>query len=74
MTLLYEDRVVYWREVEAPAVGEVDLDEAVELFGDSLQSNYSLQWNKRENMRHQHILPRQVQQVASEKDNRQVTK
>lgn len=46
--------------MKSPAVGEVHLDEAVELLAHALQSDQVMQWQIAQNMWNKYILPGQV--------------
>lgn len=47
-------------QMKSPAVGEVHLDEAVELLAHALQSDQVMQWQIAQNMWNKYILPGQV--------------
>lgn len=47
-------------QMKSPAVGEVHLDEAVELLAHTLQSDQVMQWQIAQNMWNKYILPGQV--------------
>lgn len=63
--LFFISIVTYDGKVKGPAVGQIDLDEAVELLAHPLQADYLLQRQMGQNVWNEYILPGQVQKLTS---------
>lgn len=57
--------ITYGGKIKSPAVGQVHLDEAVELLAHPLQADNVLQRQVGQNVWNENILPRQVQEMTS---------